>query len=252
MNVDVYSIMRNEEILLPYWLRHYETIASRILVWEDDSTDATREILSRHPKVTLLETPEVHGINDVWWVKNLWPRYEQLSRGQADYAICVDADEFVYHPDGLVTVLEKQKQARVQLIFCAGYTMFADAPPTTTGQIYDEIKRGLPDRWSSKWVIFSPEIELRFQRGRHGHPRVTGDVVARKDIGVRLLHYRYLGPEYFERRDRDHAKWVGVAEGATRVYSPTARHNLPDSTRGVPLPWYSAHMAEAVDVVSRG
>lgn len=248
MKIHVYSIMFNEEFMLPYFLRHYETIADQIFVWEDQSTDNTRAILSQHPKVTLLETPEVHGIHEGYWITKLWPRYKELSRGQADYVICVDTDELAYHPGGLVGVLEEQKRFGVQLIHCRGYTMMADAPPTTTSQIYDEIKLGVRDRWSSKWCVFSPEIELEFQRGRHGYPRVAPDIVWRKEIGARLLHYRYLGHRYFEQRDARNAQRIGVAEGRSRDYSSTARHNLPDGTRGVPLPWYESNLVRAVDV----
>ncbi len=250
MKIHVYSILFNEAFMLPYFLRHYETLADRIFVWDDESTDGTREILSAHPKVTLLETPEVHGIHEDYWIAALWPRYEQLSRGVADYVICVDADEFVYHPGGLVHALEEEKQRGTQLVHCAGYTMLADAPPATAGQIYDEIKLGLKDRWSAKWCVFSPEIGLRFRHGRHGDPRLSGNVVRRANTGIRILHYRYLGAKYFEQRDIRNARRFGVAEGSNRVYSPRTRHNLPDNTRGVPLPWYAAHRARAFDVVT--
>lgn len=248
MRIDVYSIMFNEAFMLPYFLRHYETIADRIFVWDDESTDGTREILRQHPKVTLLETPEVHGIHEGYWITKLWPRYKTLSRGQADYVICVDADEFAHHPNGLVSVLEEQKKLGTQLIHCRGYTMLSEGLPTTTDQIYDEIKLGVRDRWSSKWCLFSPDIELEFQRGRHGYPKVASDVVWRKEIGVRLLHYRYLGPKYFEKRDERNANRIGVAEGKERAYSPTAKHNLPDGRRGVPLPWYESNKLKAIDV----
>lgn len=34
MKIDVFSIMRNEEDLLPYFLRHYETFADRIFIFD--------------------------------------------------------------------------------------------------------------------------------------------------------------------------------------------------------------------------
>jgi len=38
----------------PVLLRHYETVAERIFVWDDQSDDGTTEMLKAHPLVTLL------------------------------------------------------------------------------------------------------------------------------------------------------------------------------------------------------
>ena len=55
--IDVYGIVRNEEFLLPYFLRHYETFAYRIFICDDHTTDRTREIAKTHAKVSLLDYP---------------------------------------------------------------------------------------------------------------------------------------------------------------------------------------------------
>jgi len=240
--------MRNEEVILPYFLRHYGSFADRIFVWEDGSTDKTREILAAHPKVTVLDV-ETHGINDVYWVTKLWPQYEQLSRGRADWVICVDADEFVYHPS-LINVLEWEKTLGTQLIHCQGYSMIADAPPTTSGQIYEEIQYGLQDRWSSKWIIFDPEIYIRFHRGRHGpSEEITPGIIMRAHTGIKLLHYRYLGAQYYEARDIEHAERYIVADKLSSKYSPKRKHNMPDDTQGIPLQWYEKHKGEAWKII---
>ena len=248
MRIDVYSIMRNEAIILPYFLRHYETFAWRIFVFEDQSTDGTREILCSNSRVIVLDV-EQHGINEAYWTNNLWTQYEQRSRGLADYAICVDADEFVYHPD-LVGLLKREKEGGAQVIHCEGYTMIANGLPTTSGQIYDEIDHGIPDRLSSKWAIFSPKIHYRFKKGRHGGPREISDgAVMKAHTGVKMLHYRYLGASYFESRDSRNVESFNNAEGTKRKYSPSMRHVQPDKSRDIPLEWYEKHKVEAVKVV---
>ncbi len=147
VKVDVYSIMRNEIKILPYFLRHYETFADRIFVWDDGSDDGTREILDAHPKVNVLPL-NLGRADDVYFVNHLWPQYKEISRGYADWVMCVDADEFIYHPN-LMEKLEELGSKGVKRICCRGFTMYHPKFPTTTGQIYDEIK-----------FDFSPEFSI--------------------------------------------------------------------------------------------
>jgi len=53
MRVHVYTICWNESRVIDYFLRHYEPIAERIVVYDEDSTDDTREILTAHRNVEL-------------------------------------------------------------------------------------------------------------------------------------------------------------------------------------------------------
>src|SRR5512146_347163 len=163
LKIDVYSIMRNEIKILPYFLRHYETFAERIFVWDDHSTDGTREILEAHPKVTILPL-NMDGADDVYYVRYLWPQYEEISRGYADWVLCVDADEFAYHPNIMqrLNELTARGDKRVRL---EGYTVYHPVFPTTTGQIYDEIKVGWPDMWSRKTVLFTPDMHMTWKPG---------------------------------------------------------------------------------------
>jgi hypothetical protein len=249
VQIDVYVMVHNEEILLPYFLRHYGSFARRIIAFEDQSTDKSRHILESHPLVTVIE-PERHGINETYWIGELWPMYESLSRGAADYVINTCVDEFIYHRD-LPGLLEREKADGVQVIHCRGYTMIADAVPTTSGQIYDEIKRGLPDRWSSRWSIFDPAIHIRYTDGRHKIVE-TNAVKLDGTSGVKTLHYQYLGREYLEAHDRRNRLRFNVHDKVDKPYNPGARHNLPDGSRGAKLAWFDAHKHEAVNVVDYG
>jgi hypothetical protein len=245
MKIHVISTMHNEATILPYFLRHYGSFAERIFVYEDRSTDGTRQLLEGHPKVTVFDC-ERHGINEHYWINEVWPSYEQHSQ-DADWVMCVDADEFIYHP-ALLRVLAAEKEKRTQLIHCKGYTMLASQPPVGDGQIYDEIQLGVPDRWSGKWACFSPDIRLRYDIGRHKVKQHSAERASHHS-GIRILHYRWLGQQYFEQRDMRNTESYSAADGRDRKYDPAKRHNLPDSTRGIPLEWYPANMDRAINCV---
>lgn len=246
MKIDVYTLMHNEAPIVPYFLRHYETVADRIFVFEDRSTDGTRDILQAHPKVTLLHVDQT-GVDDAYWVNVLWPHYKLLSRGQADWVICVDADEFIYHPR-LRDVLDEKRAGGLQFLRAKGYAMLSETFPTTSGQIYEECAKGVYDKSSSKWVIFDPAIHILFTAGRHRGPReITPGTSMQVNTGIKNLHYRYLGHDYFvDRVLRNQQRHVydRIRRRTSQVY------NLPDGTRGPLIQWWDENLAKATECVS--
>lgn len=250
MKIDVYSNMYNEEFILPYWLRHYETFVDRIFIWDDHSTDKTLEILNGHPKVTLLPR-EKEGHHDHFYVTELYPQYERYSRGVADWVIIADADEFVYHPH-LREVLATAKEQGILVLQCSGYSMVAENLPRASGQIYDEIKMGLLDRAESKWTIHSPDIKIRHRKGRHGMPIVEGDFRRSKGrhSGIKLFHYRYLTKEYIDSREKKNIEQVNIAfPGNDWLYTPDGPRTMPDGEQVNAHHWVTKHKGEAFNVL---
>jgi hypothetical protein len=241
MTLHVHSIMRDEARILPYWLRHYERYASAIFVWEGGSTDGTREMLDAHPLVTVFDQAR-EGLDDLYFTE-CFMRYVELSRGQADWCVAVAADEFVYHAD-LANQLEHLTEIHARKVRLEGYTMYADHFPITSAQIYDEVQHGYPDIWSCKTVLFDPRVDMHWKPGLH--VEVSGDKHTRADI--KLLHYRYLGADYYlERTRRNYRMWQ--LAGIDVEFDANRRHNLPDGTRGNPYEWYEANKPKLTKVV---
>lgn len=250
MVIDVYCMMWNEAALLPFWLRHYGQVADRLFVWDDASTDGTRALLCAHPKVRLLE-PGRLGLDDDYRVAHLFPQYEVHSRGVADWVMAVDADEFVYHPR-LRQVLRAELDRGTHLVQCAGYAMVAEAFPVDDGrQLYEQVRLGLPDYLESKWVVHSPNVRVRFRKGRHStvlNHRALGLVRSRRS-GLRLLHYRYFGEAYYlERNRRNHERGDQTYHHGV-PFDPHSGLTMPDRLVADPLDWYAQHKGQAVSVV---
>lgn len=255
MKIDVYSNIYNEEEILPYWLRHYETFADRIFIWDCGSTDKTLDILKKHPKVTLLPLPpeKMSGFDDYYFVNYLYPQYEKYSRGVVDWVIIADADEFIYHPQ-IKEVLEKAKNDGWQLVQCEGFSMVSSKFPTTNGQIYDEIKTGFSDRRYSKWTIFSPDVFIRFSRGRHWRPYGFENIKKNRDVSIKLLHYRFVGRGYLERRTRRNIERFALVKSNTKTYNNnwiTIETPIicPNHENCAVLKWFDKYKNKGINVI---
>lgn len=203
MNTWVYSVMHNEAPLLPYFMRHYQTVADHIVIYDDHSTDGTPELAAAYANVSVRPYP-LAGLDDSEFVDFAAAAYPE-ARGQADWCLWVDADEFIYHPDLRGRLAQYQAQG-VTLPHVAGYAMFANAFPVTDGQIYDEVHTGVPYSAYDKPVVFNPALNLRWIAGKH----TLADAGGAERGGaaeLKLLHFRHLGERYFtERNARNYAR----------------------------------------------
>jgi hypothetical protein len=207
-------------------LRHYEKFADRIFVFDGGSVDGTREILRDHPLVTILPV-EFNGADDLYYIQSVWPQYKTISRGQADWCIQVDADEFLWHPN-IREVLQSYTDRGIKKVRCTGFTMWTDLFPTTEGQIYDEVRMGWWDKWQCKTILFNPAIDIRYSMGRHfAHKSRHTPVYYSPDI--RILHFRCLGIPYMYARQKKNYRNMNLP------WEPWKHHNLPCGGRGTLL-----------------
>jgi len=239
--IDVYAVMRDEIKIVPYFLRHYETYADRIFVFDDHSRDGTRELLEAHPLVTLLPMKH-HGADDGYYVRDLWPQYKQISRGKADWVIQVDADEFVY-AENIRDVLLDYTQRGIKKCRITGFAMYSDVFPTTPGQIYEEVTKGWYDRWQKKTILFNPEIDIRFTPGRH-QAYHNSKVKTYRPEEIRILHFRFLSLQYSIDRDKKNCANMGIP------YNPYKIHNLPNKSRGNTIDFITTKQHLLVDALT--
>jgi len=64
MITHIFSIVRNDAYILPYFIRHYSTFADQIFIIDDHSTDNTKEIANSFPKVTVLDYEYNNGFDE--------------------------------------------------------------------------------------------------------------------------------------------------------------------------------------------
>lgn len=232
MIIHVYSIMHNEEFLLLYFLRHYETFADKIFIIDDHSTDKTVEIAKANPKVKILKYKYKQGLVEQDFNRTFKYYSDKYSRGVADWVICVDADEFILNPD-IRKKMRKMKQYGFKALRTTAYTMLSDHLPKKQGQIYDELQYGVRSLGFDKPCIFNPEIDIEFGDGRHR--LFTKENINPGKSKLALLHYRYLSRDW-------------AIERSNRAFE---RMNLSDKTKSKRIAMASSFYDENIKLVEK-
>lgn len=192
-NILVFSFCWNEIDILPFYLRHYETFADGIIVYDEQSTDGTREMLEAHPLVVVMEKP--WKMWNGWKAKELMESTYSDAHPHADWVMWPDMDEFLYHPNMKELLAEHDKLGN-NMMTTAGYSMMADEFPKDDGrQIYEICQMGINSKIYAKPIVFKPGvIGFHWDVGRHGTCDCNPKYESKPSI--KLFHYRYLNPEF--------------------------------------------------------
>jgi len=189
MKIVVFTICKNENPMVKFFLRHYSLFASKIVVWDEHSTDGTREILAANPLVDLRYWPH-QGLNDVQFLKTVNHAWKDEP---CDWVMWPDIDEMLYAPN----VYHTLATAKEDVIRSIGYALISkdgfdsDDPR----QIYEQVKTGVPQPNYDKWICWRSTVDMVHTIGRHTvprmFPRTTGSIgnVAK----LKLLHCHYIG-----------------------------------------------------------
>lgn len=226
----LFCICRNEARIMPYLLRHYCPWVTKLIFYDDQSDDGTREIIQSWHNTELRNWPGSHGIVDDEFLSFANEQWKE-ARGQAEWVIWIDADEFLYNPD-MTGLLLRYLREDVNIPQVEGFTMVSDHFPTTTGQIYDEIKTGFRDGVWDKKAIFRENMIWNMGRHSINHPALNIKSSVAADI--KLLHYRCLGMEYL--RNRHLRNWSRVPEHCRRANLGT--NTAPDATGHHTISWF--------------
>lgn len=210
MKIWTFSICFNESRILPFWLRHYEKFCDQMHVWDDHSTDGTRELLQAHPKVVLHDWEGGNGIDDQKFIEFAHETYP-MARGKADWCIWCDMDEFIYHPD-IKKLLEGTKS--VDVFRTDGYNMVGNGLPVDDGrQIWEIHPMGVSAPVYGKPIVFRSTVKIRWNRGKHDIERQWCNPKISPSLPIKLLHYRYMGFDYTKERNARNYERCGLKSG---------------------------------------
>ncbi len=193
--VHLYAACWNEGDMLEFFFRHYDEWVERYIVFDDGSTDGSRERLARHPRVDVRTLERTHPDSLVLSLRDLYDHAWKESRGVADWVAVVNVDEQLYHRD-IRGYLAACRRAGVTAIPALGYQMTAAGFPDPSSTLAVSVRRGVPWRNMSKLALFDPDAidEINYEVGRHVAVP-TGRVVYPERDELLNLHYKCLGLE---------------------------------------------------------
>ncbi len=182
MDIRAFIITFNESETIRLTIRHYQKFCSNIFVYDNYSTDDTREICkSLGCKVSFFGTKGVLDDRAYLQVKNhAWKDHRD-----ADYVIVCDADEILY---------DIPFDPTADIFRAVGYNMYSEVIPSS----WDEINMGYKESAYSKAIMFNPRKlkEINYGYGCHGaKPVVYGDPIKTNvdTTSTQLRHMRYIG-----------------------------------------------------------
>jgi hypothetical protein len=199
--VHLFVLSWNEAKMLPYFFRHYSGLVDKFFIFDNGSTDGSLELLAGDERVSVVHW-DVEGESFVEGSRQLYNNFWKRSRGQTDWAIIVEVDEHLYHPD-LRSHLQRCAERGITVVKPIGYEMIADEFPTGEKPLWQLVTRGVRSFPLDKCAIFNPSVieEMNYSHGRH-EASPTGRVIWEKQPQVRLLHYKRLGADYVSERNR--------------------------------------------------
>lgn len=200
MTVHVHVLCYNEAEILPFTIRHYGQFCSRIVVQDLGSTDGTQEI-AKKAEAEIVQHDGKGEFNDL---QNKAIKNTCWHGTTADWVIVCDCDELLRFTCDMDTTLKAYESQRLAFVKPVGYEMCSDTFPTTSGQIYDEVKMGAKEtEWYSKPTMFSPSrvASTDFGAGAHvvhatlhgGRKLIVDNRTPFSSPTVQLLHFHHLG-----------------------------------------------------------
>ena len=186
MTIEVFAVCFNEVRMIPYFMRHYSKYGA-VTIFDNESTDGSAE-LARSLGATVFsfstngefrEDILTHLRNDCW------------KDSKADWVIVCDIDEFVYHRNFLWAL----NNAWGTVLMPRMFQMYSTEFPTTKGQLYDEVRKGV--EMKSKMCLFKPSQfqQMNYEMGCH-HAYPEGNFILNVQTEIINLHFKNLSVDY--------------------------------------------------------
>jgi len=192
--VHLYTVCWDEADMLGFFFRHYDPWVDRYVIYDDDSTDGSRDILRAHPKVELRRFVRTNAGSFVLSHTALQNEVWKESRLQADWVVVTAIDEHLWvRNQPMADYLAAQARIGVTLIPALGFDLNGRIIPEDRGLLIHTVTRGRPRLVFNKLSIFNPDAlqDVGFAPGRHRAEPVGNLRLPARDE-VMLWHYKHL------------------------------------------------------------
>lgn len=189
MSVAVVLVCKNEERVLPFTLRHYAQFADEIVVYDNGSTDRTRDIIAACPKARRVDYDTGGVLRD-----DVHAKIKGDFATQCDWRVAADCDELLWHTRGVRTYLDECARAGITAPLVRGFDMIGDGWPIDDGRVLltDVVTKGFPnDAHYAKPCVVSRDTKVVYGPGAH-YCSYGSPVTHSPTRELCLLHYRWV------------------------------------------------------------
>jgi hypothetical protein len=178
MKIAAVTMVYNEALILPYFLRYYEYLDEIHVIYETDSNDNTLQLLKNASNV-IVKNAHIKTGNDAIEKTDL---INQVFYGiKADWVYVLDPDEFIFPPnENPFDFLGRQKYDVVRAALFQVYRHRTDKDLDPALPIIGQRIHGDPDVFSTaihphrdfnahyiKPIVVRPSMAIRFAPGKH-------------------------------------------------------------------------------------
>lgn len=198
------TMVYNEALILPYFLRHYRYLDVIHVLYETDTTDESLEILMRAPNVVIKKGHIEGGLDDIAKIALINSTVQTVN---ADWVYVVDADELIFPPNNESphNFLERQSHDAVRSGMYQVYRHRNDKDLDPSLAPVPQRTHGDPDLFStdqqanraSNSLYIKPNIVRPSKRFRFlpGHHQIEGDPQASPELYVGA-HWQMADPSF--------------------------------------------------------
>lgn len=213
MKVEIYVIAYNEEVMLPFFIKHYQNNfpGCKIVVYDNRSTDDTRKIAHYHGCEIrdLFTHDKMDDFTHMLIKNNVW------KESNTDWVFCLDADEICnLNKDDLKEIDEQG----CNLVTFKGYEMFGDTYKP------EKCYTGVESVGYSKPVLFkkSDFKEINYSAGAHSCDPIMQDnvVLSNNYQNFNLFHFKWWNWHY----GLDRAKLLAARQSEENVRTQRSIH----------------------------
>lgn len=186
--ITVYTITYNEELILPYFIKHYRDRFPNcdIVVYDNYSTDNTAKIASFY-NCSVIKYDTNNELSDRTYLKiknNVW------KDSNTDWVVVCDADEFL---DIDYAKLQQEQKMGTTIIKSTAYDMINP----NVGEIdIGNMKYGVRNEYYDKCLMFNKKYikEIRYEMGCH--TCIPRGVIKYNRAKYRMYHNSYIEENY--------------------------------------------------------
>ena len=189
MKIEAYLVMWNELDMVKLVVSHYQKFCDRIVILDNHSTDGSDKLAeSLGCEVVKFGTKFFDDENNRQIKNEVW------KNSTADWCICADFDECLYHPNGTRRMLESKmildNNDNPTIWKTIGWQIMSDEMPKEN---LTEILNGFRFDNYSKSICFNPKAikEINYNPGAHRIDPIGNVVYSTEELYV--LHYKHIG-----------------------------------------------------------